>query len=348
MGLDNRNETEAAKRLEQIECKLDRLAFAWSMESGAQSDLNPVLRSKRDEINLLEIWGLFWSGKWIIFGVTFIFALVSLMFALSLPNKYMSQALLAPAEENSGGGLAGLAGQFGGLASLAGVNLGGGGDGKTILAIEVIKSREFISNFIDRHKLKIPLIASVGWDRHQDELTIDPDIYDIQSKQWVRKPKPNGGREPSAQEAYKRFVRLLTVTQDQTTGFVTIGIEFYSPVMAKEWVDLLVEDINAEIKNRDVSNAEKSIKYLNEQLQRTSVANMQTIFFELIEEQSKIIMFANVREEYVFKTIDRAIVPEKKSKPSKALICIIGTFLGGIIGVAVVFIRSVLRGGNQA
>ena len=50
-------------------------------------------------------------------------------------------------------------------------------------------------------------------------------------------------------------------------------------------------------------------------------------------------MLAEVRPEYVFKTIDPAIAPEKKSKPSRALICIIGTFIGGVLGVVLVAIR---------
>ena len=50
-------------------------------------------------------------------------------------------------------------------------------------------------------------------------------------------------------------------------------------------------------------------------------------------------MLAEVRQEYVFKTIDPAVVPEEKSKPSRALICVLGVILGGIAGVAVVLIR---------
>ena len=39
-------------------------------------------------------------------------------------------------------------------------------------------------------------------------------------------------------------------------------------------------------------------------------------------------MVVNVRTEYVFKTVDSAIAPEKKSKPKRSVICLVGTFLG--------------------
>ena len=58
-----------------------------------------------------------------------------------------------------------------GLASLAGVNLSGGGSDKTALAIEVLKSREFISKYIDKHRILVSLMAAKGWDRSNFEVS---------------------------------------------------------------------------------------------------------------------------------------------------------------------------------
>ena len=43
--------------------------------------------------------------------------------------------------------------------------------------------------------------------------------------------------------------------------------------------------------------------------------------------------------EYVFVTISAAMVPEVKSQPKRALICILGVLLGGMLSVAFVLIR---------
>ena len=51
------------------------------------------------------------------------------------------------------------------------------------------------------------------------------------------------------------------------------------------------------------------------------------------EELTKKIMIANVREEYAFKIIDPAVVPEKKYAPSKRNIVIISFILGLFISV---------------
>ena len=58
-------------------------------------------------------------------------------------------------------------------------------------------------------------------------------------------------------------------------------------------------------------------------------------------------MFANVRDEYVFKTIDPALVPEQKFKPKRALICILGFLFGGILSVLIVLARYFLKKAND-
>lgn len=325
---------ELDKRLDEIEKKLDAISNIPYPGFGNQT------ASTDDEIDLRELWNIVWAGKWIIIAMTSLLTVASVFYALSLPNIYKSEALLAPSEENSGGGLTDKMGQLGGLASLAGVNLGDGGADKTILALEVLKSREFISYFIEKHNLLVPLMAAKGWDREKDELIIDSDVYDSKTGAWVRDISPPKNPEPSMQEAYKVFLEHFSVSQEKETAFVSLGFEFYSPSVSRQWVDWLVEDINLKLKARDVAEAERSIKYLTDQLEKTPIADMHSIFYELIEEQTKTVMFAEVRDEYVFKTIDKAVEPELKSKPKRTLICILGVMLGGILGLFIVFTRS--------
>ena len=49
-----------------------------------------------DEIDLRELFSVLWEGKISILLVLALSAVISVAFALSLPNKYKSEALLAP------------------------------------------------------------------------------------------------------------------------------------------------------------------------------------------------------------------------------------------------------------
>jgi uncharacterized protein involved in exopolysaccharide biosynthesis len=292
-----------------------------------------------DEIDLRELWNAIWSGKWVIIAVTAIFAIASVFYALSLPNIYKSEALLAPAQSEQQGGLGALAGQFGGLASLAGINLGGGKSDKTSLAIEIIKSREFFAKFVEKHNILPDLMAVKEWDLSTNLVTYDAEIYLPTNDEWLRQVKPPKQAKPSMQEAKKVFDELLSLAKDKETGMVNISVKHYSPYVAKQWVDWLIQDINLNMKSRDKQEAEKSITYLQSQIDKTTIFEHKTLLFQLIEEQTKTLMFAEVRDEYVFKTIDTALVPELKAKPKRAIIVVLGVLLGGILSVLVVLIR---------
>lgn len=292
-----------------------------------------------DEIDLRELFSAIWQGKWIIIATTFVFAVLSVIYAINLPNIYRSEALLAPVAEDSS---MRLPGQLGGLAALAGVNLSGGSD-KTALALEVLKSRDFIGRFIEKYDLFIPVMAAEGWHRDSDTLKIDSDIYNTDTSEWVRKVKAPFQPKPSVQETYIEFMKLFSVSQDKTSGMVKIRVQHFSPFLAKQWVENLVKEINEDLRQRELKEAQRSIDYLNEQIVKTSLADARSMLFSLVEEQTKTVMLANVRSEYVFKTVDPSVVAEKKAKPARALICILGLMLGGMLSVLFVLVRHFNR-----
>ena len=78
-------------------------------------------KSVNEEIDLIQLIKVLMSGKWIILSVTTIASILVVIYSLSLPNIYKSEALLSPVTSQKG--LAGAVQNFSGLASLAGINL---------------------------------------------------------------------------------------------------------------------------------------------------------------------------------------------------------------------------------
>ncbi|EGQ7866062.1 LPS O-antigen length regulator [Vibrio parahaemolyticus] len=297
-----------------------------------------------DEIDLRELFKALWKGKWIIIVTTFVFAVGAVFYALSLPNIYKSDALLAPAENSNGGGLSKMAGQLGGLAALAGVNLGAGESSQTDLAVQVMKSRQFVEAFINKHDLLVPLMAAKGWELANNKLVLDEELYNPNTGEWLREPNGLRGATPTAQEAFEVFSKdIFSVEQNKESGLYTVSVKYYSPYIARQWVDWLIEDINKVMRERTIAETSQNLAYLNTQLQKTAVADMQSTFYKLIEEQTKSLMLAEVQEEFVFKVVDPAVVPELKYGPKRALICVLGTLLGAMLGVAIVLVRFVFR-----
>ena len=274
---------------------------------------------EEEEINLLDFWKVLVEKKKLIFLLTAISTLVALAYAFLATPIYRAEALLAPVEKDKGGRLGALTGQFGGLASLAGIDLGGGGS-DTEEAIATLKSRELTNKLIEEENL-MPILYESKWDKN--------------SKQWM-----NIEESPTLWDAYRKFDESMrTLSQDKKTGLVTLSIDWKDPVLAAQWVGKLVARVNNKLRHEAIMDSEKSIKYLEDELQKTSVIEIKESIYNLIEAQTKTKMLANTQEEYAFRVLDRAVVPEEKIKPKRALIVITGFMLGVTFAIFVAFLH---------
>ena len=225
---------------------------------------------------------------------------------------------------------------------MAGVSVGGSGIDKTKIAIETLKSREFLSEFIIKHKLKPDVLAAKSWDVSNNRVVYDDEVYNYEAKAWTWKTKSQWKKEsqPSDQEAISEFLKIVSFNYDDKSSMVNISASHLSPFVAQRWVQWLIEDINQHMRKQDISEANKSIGYLTKKLEETSLAEMQKIFYELIEAQTKTKMLAAIRDQYVLKIIDMPTVPELKDKPRRALICLLAVLLGGILGAVLTLVIS--------
>ena len=296
-----------------------------------------------DEIDLRELFGVLWAGSRKIIAITAVFAFVSVIYALSVSNQYKATVLLAPAQSDSSD-LSGALGQLGGLASLAGVDIGGGDSSEAKMAQEIMKSWSFIDVFIAENNISVEVYAAEGWSRGSNELQIDDDIYDAETKTWLVENDNTGEvGPPSSWVLFQAFSERLVVSENKKSGLVSVSIEYYSPQIAKQWLDMYVAAINAHMQQRQMEKVTNNINYLQAQIEKTSIAEMREVFYTLIAEQTKNKMVAEASPEYAFVAVSPSMVPEEKSQPERAFICIIGTLLGGILSVLLVLVMHYAR-----
>ena len=296
-----------------------------------------------DEIDLRELFGALWAGSRKIIAITAVFAFVSVIYALSLSDQYKATVLLAPAQSDSSD-LSGALGRLGGLASLAGVDIGGGDSSEAQMAQEIMKSWSFIDVFIAENNISVEVYAAEGWSRGSNELQIDDDIYDAETKTWLVENDNTGEvGPPSSWVLFQAFSERLVVSENKKSGLVSVSIEYYSPQIAKQWLDMYVAAINAHMQQRQMEKVTNNINYLQAQIEKTSIAEMREVFYTIIAEQTKNKMMTEASPEYAFVAVSPSMVPEEKSQPERAFICIIGTLLGGILSVLLVLVMHYAR-----
>lgn len=291
------------------------------MKDSSRQAQNPIYTlPPDDEINFIGLFRILIEQKWLILVLTVLATFVALVIALQATPIYRAEVLLAHVEKGKDSRFSALAGQLGGLASLAGLNTESGGDVEE--AIATLKSRNFTYKLIKDENL-----MQVFFE----------DAWDEKSKQWFDVDKP-----PTMWKAYEKFDSIRSVTLDSNTGLYTLSIDWKDPEIAAEWANKLVTRINNKLRHEAISNAEKSVKYLEAELQKTSIIELKESIYSLIEAQTKTKMLANTREEYAFHVIDSAVVPEQKIN-SRRIIVILGFLIGGFVGVLSAFIRHYFK-----
>jgi hypothetical protein len=239
---------------------------------------------------------------------------ITAVVVMQLPLLYRAQALIAPVETSTG--LAGsLRNQFGGLAALAGVDIGASASRKEE-AFAMLSSLGFARDFIVSEDL-LPVLFADRWD--------------AKARQW----RP-GEKVPTLEDGVMRFTRdVRSVTEERRTGLITVTIVCESPKLAARWANRMVDLANERLRREAREQSERSIRYLNTELAKTSVVELRQSIFRLIETQVNNAMLANVQIEYAFRFIDRAVEPERRFSPRRTLLTLLGAFAGAVLGVGI-------------
>ncbi len=288
-----------------------------------------------DEINFIEVFKVIWKRKKFLIYFTSIISLVTLIYALSLPNIYESEAILSPVTDQ--GGVSQSLKNYQGLASLAGIDLSGPSDNSNLAkALEKIDSFSFFSKNILPNIYLPDLMALRSWDPSTNTLEYNSKYFDEISQKWIFDGKDNF---PTAQDSFEIFKKHLTVSEKKENNFISISIRHKSPFIAKDWTELIVNEINKYFRSKDKLEAQKAVNYLNLQISQTNFVEVKQAIAEILQQKTQQLTLIEVNESYVFEYIDPPVVMEKNKEPNRLLIFFFGTLLGILLGMSFILFR---------
>ena len=288
---------------------------------------------------LTELFKIITQTKWVTISLTSSITIVGVLYSLLIPNIYESRAILVPV--NSSSGISGALGSYSGLAGLAGISLPSGGDeSNSAKAIQKISSLSFFENNILTNIHLPDLMAVKSWNSKTNIVVFDKNIFDTNSNTWVRNYSYPQQQIPSAQESFEVFTtEHLSLSEDKQSGFITLSVKHQSPFVAKEWAVLVINEVNAFYRQKDKSESEKAVSYLNQQISMTGLSEIKQVLAQLLQEEAKKLTLIEANQYYVFDYIDPPAVMEEKSEPKRALILILSILLGGILSTFLVLIK---------
>jgi hypothetical protein len=276
-----------------------------------------------DVINLRGVMRTI-AGAWKPLALTAVACgLVMAGLSLTMRDWYRAEVLVAPVVPDSLQQHGGLETELGGIASIVGVELPGEG-GKKAEAFATLTSKGFAAEFITSENL-MPILFADKWDASR--------------RSWRAGIKP-----PTLEAGVKKFTAAVrTIAQDKKTGMVKITVDWYSPELVAAWANRMLEMANDRLRTAAIRDADRSIDYLNKELAKTNVVEMQHAIYRVIEDQVNKSMLANVQREYAFKVIDPAVVPVLKAGPHRSILTLVGAAVGFFIGLVVLYVRRAVR-----
>ena len=322
-------------------------------QSGAERAPDPLRLD--DEISLVEIVDVFLRQRVLVFSAILLFAVISLVVALTRPTLYTSLASFVP--ESSGSGASGalaLAQQFG----FSTGNIGGGGERSPQFYEKLVTSREILRQAVTR---RYPLALIEEGVEETDLVT----FYAV----------PGATDEERIERAMVSLREALNVSTDGQTGIVSFSATTPDPKLSMGVVAFIFERVNdfdlttrrshataeklfsgerlTELKG-ELLEAEDSLKnfYLDnrlysdaplllvehDRLQRE--VRMRQELVNTLAQAFESARIEEVRNTPVITLIESPRVPAIRDPKRRTVIVLVGTALGGVLGVFLAFVRD--------
>ena len=282
-----------------------------------------------DEVTFRDLLNFLVRKKWVALASAVAFATATAIIAEVIPPEYTASVTLLPVTPRSGslglGALSSTLSQFSGLASMAGVTLGGA-TGSTAEALATLQSRLLTNKYISQHNL-MPILFPKQWDSATNAWK--PQGHDQHPTLW------------DADQLFQQHIR--SVSLNAKTGVATLTIRWKNSQLAAEWANGLVKLTNEYLRQRALAQSEREISYLNQEIPQTNIVAVKTAIYSLMQQEIKSAMIAKGRTDFALRVIDPAIPPQRKSFPKPVLWTIGGALFGFIFGYFIALVRDTLN-----
>ena len=315
-----------------------------------------ITQQNDEEISLIDLFAVLLKYKWLIIGITFLAMVIVLTISIVslvqppeksiLPNEYTPSALMLINESSSSSSsLSSMISSsgLGSLAGLAGVSTGSSNSG---LALYFAGTNSFLDPIIEKFNLV--------------------ERYEIEKHFKA--------------ESRKALKEKLSASYDEDSGVFAISFTDIDPVFAADVVNYAVtlmenmflnlgidknvlekKNLEENIQNsynemvrlqEKIHTLEYSVSYgsgnsvpsivLESSLLKAELEAQQAVYSQL-KTQLELLKIQMASDTPVFQVIENAEVPDRKSGPSRGMLCIIGAFAGFFISVFLAFLLNAIN-----
>ena len=290
----------------------------------------PPQSQAEDEIKLLDLLIVIAKNKKMILSVTFVSALLSLGISLLLPNVYTATAKILPPQSNQSSSVNSvMLAQLGGLSAAAGAaGAALGLKDPNALYLAMLKSRNIGEKIVQQFDLQ---------KVYEEKTMIDT----------------------------LKYLEKQTVIISGKDGVINVEVDDKDPQRAAAMANTYVEELNKLMQTFAITEATSRRQFFEAQMKpsrdrltdaevtldktpNTSLQYLEALrnlkyqesIYQVLAKQFEMAKLDEAKDSPLIQVLDKAFVPEKKSKPARALIVILGTLVGFFFALLVLYARN--------
>ena len=329
---------------------------------------------QEDEIDLIALLQQLWKARMFILKVSAAFVLLGIAVALLTPTKYKAQTVFIPQVSDAS---AGVGSKLGGLASLAGINLGAASDGMNIpptLYPNITSSVPFKLAFL------AATISVEGKKKSIEDYLLDQPksfLSNLFGKNEIEENTPlKEVLQLSADQEslFEQLKEILAVGVNEKEGYVSLSVLWKDPVIAAQLAEVgkallqeqviayKLEKLNDNLlftqeqyaqKRKEFEQVQDRLALFKDRNQNISSSRFQSqlqrlqseydIALSVVQELAKQLETTKLqvnRDTPIFTVIEPVIVPHEREQPKRKLIVLIWAFFGGVLSCGWVLVRQ--------
>ncbi|MEO1923498.1 MAG: Wzz/FepE/Etk N-terminal domain-containing protein [Nautiliaceae bacterium] len=305
-----------------------------------QNYINQPVCIEEDEIDLRELFATIWKHRFFVAAFVFVVTALTVVYVLSKPNEYKIYTKLAPQEQQKSISLGGL----GALASMAGVNIGGGSGITPDVAFQsLLDDYAFMKNFIQKRgydklllsgKLEKDYVFAFGYRG----------IYELLHKKNEDKKEID-----FYLNIYKPFVKRFSISTDKKTGIIEVSFIHPSRYFAYDVLNAFLEDATKFLIQKNLKDINSQIAKYESELAKTNNLELKAELAKLISSLIKQKVYINSSKYYKVKVVTDPYIPDvkDKAKPKRGLIVIVAFITSFILAVFLVFFIEFIKSSKE-
>lgn len=250
--------------------------------------INKQTTHDNDEIDLLELAKTVWDKKRLLVSIVAVSAILGIFVALVMQNEYTAGSTFVPQTSEQGK----VGGNLGGLASLAGINLGGLAGGSEIppsLYPKIVSSVSFRKDLLNATFNIQGNSQPITYQYYYDSI-YRPGLIPSISKYTVGLPgllikAIKGNKENSTSsndfglinvsetefEHFKRLDKQVSIQFNEKEGFVSLSFSMPEPLMSAQMAKFAEELLQKEVIEFKIQNAREQLKFTEERFEEKKV-----------------------------------------------------------------------------